>query len=167
MYTYLQPFVGIPLNQHDFVPKLKSTKLIKELEELAHNDLSINRYVENEELYQEDVSPSVLVLLNNLKKLINNEVGYEKFQTFITDYKLDFKVGYNGGDENPIIFGFYVEELCPLPDVSVMKINVNMSEITRLSILFEEFAEKIFTEHDFNQLKEDNVIGAFFNIHSS
>lgn len=42
-----------------------------------------------------------------------------------------------------------------------------MTEISRLSNLFEELAEKLFAPYDYQKLKMDNLIGAFYNIHSS
>lgn len=161
------PFIGIPLNQYPYNAKLKSKELVNELESFAHEDLTFKRHMEDPTLFKEEASPDVIFLLENIEKLINNEPGFEKFQTFITDYDLDFIVRYNGGDENPVVLGFYIEELCPLPDTEIMKINVNMTEINRLAVLFEELAEKLFSATAFKQLKDDNLIGAFYNIHSS
>lgn len=161
------PFIGIPLNQYPYNAKLKSKELVNELESFAHEDLTLKRHMEDPILFKEEASPDVVFLLENIEKLMNNEQGFEKFQTFITDYDLDFIVRYNGGDENPVILGFYIEELCPLPDTEIMKINVNMTEINRLSALFEELVEKLFSATAFKQLKDDNLIGAFYNIHSS
>lgn len=161
------PFIGIPLNQYPYNAKLKSKELVNELESLANEDLTFKRHMEDTALFKEDVSNDVVFLLENIEKLINNEPGFEKYQIFLTDYELDFIVRYNGGDENPAILGFYIEKLCPLPDTEIRKINVNMTEINRLAELFEELAEKLFSETAFNQLKDDNLIGAFYNIHSS
>ena len=166
MYTYLQPFIGIPLNQHAYNARLSSKQFIQELEDLASEDLTIQRYLDNKSIFDE-LSPSALTLMENIEKLFNNEPGYEKFQTFVTEYPIDFEVRYNGGNENPAIFGCYVEKLCPLPDTEVSKINVNMTEISRLSNLFEELAEKLFAPYDYQKLKMDNLMGAFYNIHSS
>lgn len=167
MYTYVLPFIGIPLNQYPYNAKLTSKKLVNELESLATEDLTFERHMEDKNLFKNGVSPDVVILLENIEKLINNEPGFEKFQTFLTDYELDFVVRYNGGDENPVILGFYIEELCPLPDTEIKKINVNMTEINRLAALFDELAEKLFSETAYKQLKDDDLIGAFYNIHSS
>lgn len=167
MYTYLKAFIGIPLNQYAYNVRLASKQFMQELEDLASEDLTIQRYVEEKSLFKDDLSPSALTLMENLEKLFNNEPGYEKFQTFVTEYPIDFEVNYNGANECPAILGCYVEELCPLPDTEVGKINVNMTEISRLSNLFEELAEKLFAPHDYQKLKMDNLIGAFYNIHSS
>ena len=167
MYTYLLPVIGIPLNQYAYNAKLTSKELVNELENFAQEDLTFKRHMEDTALFKEDASPDVVFLLSNIEKLINNEPGFEKYQTFLTDYNLDFEVRYNGGNENPAILGFYIEKLCPLPDTEIMKINVNMTEINRLAALFEELAEKLFSPQAFKQLKADNLIGAFYNIHSS
>jgi len=167
MYTYLMPFIGIPLNQYPYNAKLKSKELVTELENFAHEDLTFKRHMEDPNLFKEEASPDVVFLLENIEKLMKNEPGFEKYQIFLTDYELDFEVRYNGGNENPAILGFYIEKLCPLPDTEIMKINVNMTEINRLAELFEELAEKLFSATAFKQLKDDNLIGAFYNIHSS
>lgn len=161
------PFIGIPLNQYAYDAKLKSKNLVNELENLANEDLTFKRHMEDTALFKEDVSNDVVFLLENIEKLINNEPGFEKYQILLTDYELDFSTRYNGANECPAILGFYVEKLCPLPDTEIMKINVNMSEINRLAELFEELAEKLFSEAAFKKLKDDNLIGAFYNIHSS
>jgi hypothetical protein len=161
------PFIGIPLNQYPYNAQLKSKALVNELENFAHEDLTFKRHMEDPALFKEEASPDVLFLLENIEKFMNNEQGFEKYQIFLTEYELDFEVRYNGGNENPAILGFYIEKLCPLPDTEVMKINVNMTEINRLAELFEELAEKLFSETAFKQLKDDNLIGAFYNIHSS
>lgn len=161
------PFIGIPLNQYPYNAKLKSKELVTELENFAHEDLTFKRHMEDPNLFKEEASPDVVFLLENIEKLMKNEPGFEKYQIFLTDYELDFEVRYNGGNENPAILGFYIEKLCPLPDTEIMKINVNMTEINRLAELFEELAEKLFSATAFKQLKDDNLIGAFYNIHSS
>lgn len=46
MYTYLQPFIGIPLNQYAYNARLSSKQFMKELEELASEDLTIQRYLD-------------------------------------------------------------------------------------------------------------------------
>lgn len=167
MYTYLMPFVGIPLNQYAYDAKLTSKELVNELENLAHEDLTFERYMKDPTLFKEDVSNEVVFLLENIEKLIKNEQGFEKYQIFLTDYELDFSSRYNGANECPAILGFYIQKICPLPDTEIMKINVNMTEINRLAALFEELAEKLFSPQAFKQLKADNLIGAFYNIHSN
>lgn len=161
------PFIGIPLNQYAYNAKLTSKELVNELENFAHEDLTFERYMKDPALFKEEASDEVVFLLENIEKLINNEPGFEKYQIFLKDYKLDITSNYNGANECPAILGFYVEKLCPLPDTEIMKINVDMLEINKLAALFEELAEKLFSETAFKTLKEDNLIGAFYNIHSS
>lgn len=163
MYTYSEIFVGIPLSQfgQGLYPS-RSTDIIKELSEYVGEDLSLERI----EVFLDDASEDVKEILNRLIEFRDGNTLPE-FQDFITDYKLNFTSNYNGGEENPSIFGFYINELMPIPDMGLAEFSEDVHTIYLLKERMKLFCYAIFGETNYKNLESDKLIGVFWNNHSS
>lgn len=71
------------LNQYAYDAKLTSKELVNELENLAHEDLTFERYMKDPTLFKEDVSNEVVFLLENIEKLIKNEQDLKNIKYFL------------------------------------------------------------------------------------
>jgi hypothetical protein len=163
MYTFSEIFVGIPLSQFgQGLNPSRSKNIINELSEYVGEDLSLERL----EVFLDDASEDVKEILNRLIEFRDGNTLPE-FQDFITDYKLDFRTDYNGGDENPSIFGFYINELMPIPDVGLAPFSEDVRTIYMLKDRMELFCYSIFGEKNYKDLEADKMIGVFWNNHSS
>lgn len=164
MYTYNKIFIGIPLNQffNKITPK-QSKNFIEELAELVGEDLSMKRAVE----YMENITPEMSNFLINVKKLNDRDDYYKEFEDLITDYSLDFHNDYNGADDNPMIFGFYIDDLLPIPNFGVAEFSVDLEKMYLLRDRFKRLCYYLVGEDIFKKLSSDNMIGIYYNYHSS
>ncbi len=162
MYTYSRAFIGIPLSQfdEDITPK-QSKELIDELSEFVSDGLKFNTI----EMFLVESSQELKQILNRLIQFRDN-VEYLEFKDLKDNYNLDFFSYYNGADDHPLIFGFYIEDLFSIP-ISLGELKIDLNSINNLKERFIKFCSIIFEEKIFEQLMNDNLIGVFINNHSS
>lgn len=163
MYTYSEIFVGIPLSQFNtnLMPS-KSKEIVNEMATYTEEDLSLKRL----EDFLDDSSNELKEIMQKLIDFRNGRILNEYYD-FITDYDLDFKSNYNGGEENPLVFGFYINELMPIPDIGLGVFSEDVATIYKLQDRMKKFCYEIFGEKIFNDLDDDKLIGVFWNNHSS
>lgn len=162
MYTYSKTFIGIPLSQfdRDIKPK-ESNSIILELQDLAQGDLCLD----NIEIFLKEANEELNPVL---KKLIEfrDGINYTEFKDLKEKFKLDFYCDYHGSDDQPVIFGMYIEELFSIP-VSLGRLNIDLKAINQLNDRMVRFCYLIFGDELFSKLRNDNLIGTFINNHSS
>ncbi len=167
MYTYLRLFIGIPLSQfNNKNAPSKSKSLINELAELTSEDLSMDRlefFLDNTDNKN---SLEVKNILNRLIEFRDNKILSE-YKDLITEYKLDFKSDYHGADEEPLIFGFYIDKLLPVPAIGLEGFSEDINKIYQLRDKMKRVCYTIFGEKNFEDLNSDKLIGIFWNNHSS
>jgi hypothetical protein len=153
--SYVQVFVGIPLSQFSFKNKpVKTQNFINELSALIEEELSIGRvdpYLEN--VQDEDVRAFLKACVLDVEELRNNNI--------------DFHRDYHGGNDFPMIFGKYMDDVFEIPRYEIGEFNTDISKLIEESHKFEKIVKKILPEHIFKALKEEKLIGIFFNNHSS
>lgn len=169
MYTYPELFIGIPLSQFDEqITPVKSKKLIEELSNYVQEELSINRI----EDFLEDVD-GLENTSDDLKEIFKRLIDFRdgnilsEFKDLLKDYKIDFKSNYHGGDEKPLIFGFYISELMAVPATGLSEFSEDINKIYILKDRMKIFCQNIFGEKHFSDLQDDKLIGVFWNNHSS
>lgn len=162
MYTYSKTFIGIPLSQfdRDIKPK-ESSDIILELQDLVQNDLCLS----NIEMFLKESSEELQKVLKNLI-YFRDGVNYTEFKDFKEYFKLDFYCDYHGSDDQPIIFGMYIEELFSIP-LSLGRLDIDLKAINQLNDRMVRFCYLIFGDELFSKLRNDNLIGTFINNHSS
>lgn len=150
MYTYNQIFVGIPLTQTKFN---RSQQLISELSECASEDTDLEGAVE----YLKKGSEDAVKFSNWIEKNIS----------VLQSLGMNFFHNYHGGDEYPEIFGVYVDQYFPIPDIGAQR--VNFKNIGKIESMLETFKECISTldREVLAKLESDQLIGIWINSHSS
>ena len=160
MYNYNKLFIGVPLNQFEKRPK-ESLEIIKELSGMVSEDLSFK----NIDKYKG--SEKINLFLKNTKDFIDGKTN-EEFYDLINTYKLDFHIDYNCSLDFPMIFGFYVDNLFPIESFMITRFNIeNLDKINLLKDRFSRLAYYLFGDDNWNKLNKDNLMGVFFNCHSS
>lgn len=67
-----------------------------------------------------------------------------------------------------MIFGFYIDDLFPIESFVITKFNTdNLNKINLLRDRFSRLAYYLFGDENWNKLNRDNLIGVFFNCHTS
>lgn len=162
MYTYSKTFIGIPLSQFDRNIKPKeSNSIILELQNLAQEDLCLD----NIEIFLKEVTEELNPILRRLIEF-RDGINYTEFKDFKEYFKLDFYCDYHGADDQPIIFGMYIEELFSIP-LSLGRLDIDLKAINQLNDRMVKFCYLIFGDELFSKLRNDNLIGTFINNHSS
>lgn len=155
MYTYHRTFIGMPLSQFSKNNEPKKTfDFISELAELVEEDLSINN-IEQFLKYANDDNVRLFLKLYSL-----NIEELEK-------HNINFFTNYNGGNNQPMIFGKYIDELFPIPIMGIGEVNTDLSKIINEFKKMEEIFRKLIPPNIFEELKEEKLLGVFFNQHSN
>lgn len=155
MMSYVKVFIGIPLSQFSSTNKpIKTENFINELSSLIEEDLSIGRvdpYLED--VQDEDVRTFLKACVLDVEELRNNNI--------------DFHYNYHGSNDLPMIFGKYMDDVFDIPHYEIGEFNTDISKLIEEAHRFEKIAKKILPEHIFRALKEEKLMGIFFNNHSS
>lgn len=155
MHTYHRTFIGLPLSQFSKKNEPKKTfDFIRELAELVEEDLSINN-IEQFLKYANDDNVRLFLKLCSL-----NIEELEK-------HSINFFTNYNGGNNQPMIFGKYIDELFPIPIMGVGEVNTDLSKIINELKEMEEIFRKLIPPNIFEELKKEKLLGVFFNQHSN
>lgn len=166
MYSYNRLFIGIPLSQNKRNISKESFKIVEEIRDLVEeSDLEIKRISVFEE-NAEDLSDWMKTFLKNIKDFRekrNNEDAFDLFE----EYDLDFHKNYSGSGDAPVIFGFYIDNIYKISSFDVTEFNIDILKINLLKDRFSRLAYYLLGDEVWNQLKKDNLIGVFFNNHTS
>lgn len=152
MYTYNKIFVGFPLTQTDFGA---SEALINALQPLASEEYPLDAF---EEFLNDEESPLELKLFSQW--VFDNVEELKSFNIGLCH-------NYHGGDSYPEIFRVYVDQYFSIPGFGATK--ADFSQITKIEEVLQKFNKIISTLNPelLNNLHADNLIGVWFNNHSS
>lgn len=155
MYTYNRIFVGVPLSQTG----LEESSLLDILETLCRDRKNHEAVISYFEEYEEEYETTQqIVLFKN---------WYTEHLKEIKDLNLTFQSNYHGGDDYPLIFGKYIDNLFPMPDYSADIVNFeNVNQIiefkSKVVDLFKTLPKEVIEEMPI--FKSTDV---WFNNHSS
>ena len=162
MYTYNRILVGLQLSQLNYRSMDKDGKVfVDRLHDLAGEDLSL-----------EDLSDDTLAevyeynhdLPEDVTKFLNWCVLHKKE---LMTLGFEFSTSYHGADDQPVIFGRYVDDLFPIPDMGADRVNFEgLEEIKKL----KDSAVSLFETLDSDVLdliRRNKLLDVWINNHSS
>lgn len=144
-YSYVRPFVGIPLNQlHNTAVDDECNELLDELQAHCYGELEAPSY------HAQHVLDWFAANQKQLKAI-----------------GVDFCSDYHGGDEMPRILGVYLDDLFNIPDYGAGK--MRLDGLGKVYEMLEEFRE-IYAKLDQSVrdvFDRNDLVGMWFNSHSS
>lgn len=165
MYTYTQLFIGIPLSQfHNELIPIKSKDFIEDLGFIMEIEQDIEGFINKDYEHEGNDYESTSFFLKKLQSLKSEN---SEFQEFCLEHEVGFHSNYHGGDDAPLIFGFYIDKLLPIPDMGLGPFSIDLVKINQLQDTFRRFLHLLLDEKTFKNLDEDKLIGVFYNNHSS